>query len=238
MSARSMPTAGTRSPSSSTPSNGGQKVDQALVFHLGGDGRVTELWSLPTERAIADALTRGEPLPEHRHLPVFRTAEETRARNTFEPDDLANIGAFLREDVHWHGAGDSQWSDGARGRDQVIGLFQMFKQATGGTIHMISTGSSQTTGMRLPSSRSRPTVRTSPSGTWTSRRSTCSTSTPRAGRSSSGAFRMTPTSWTASLGPVKPTSTHRAVSGQGTSRPPVLAAAPHVRIIGALQRRR
>jgi ketosteroid isomerase-like protein len=121
-------------------SAGGAKVAQAVVFHLGDAGEVSEFWSLPTEGAVAGALTRGAPVAEHRNLAVFRTAEETRARNEFEPDDLAKLNAFLREDVKWHGEGESQWSDGAGGREQVIGLFQMFKQATGGTIKMTLNG--------------------------------------------------------------------------------------------------
>jgi ketosteroid isomerase-like protein len=115
---------------------GTQAVSQAQVFHLNDDGKVTELWSLPTDSEVAEALARNEAVPDHRNLPVFRTAEETRARNTFEPDDLAKINAFLREDVRWLGANEDRRSEAAGGRDQVIGLFQTFKQATGGTIHM------------------------------------------------------------------------------------------------------
>jgi len=118
----------------------GQKVDQAVVFHLGADGKVTEFWSMPTERAIADALEGRASVPEHPNLPVFRAAENTRERNTFEPEDIENINAFLREDVEWHGAGDSQWAEGVKGRENVIGLFKMFKQATGGTMHLAMHG--------------------------------------------------------------------------------------------------
>lgn len=120
--------------------DGGQSVDQAVVFHLDPDGTVTEFWSMPTDRAIADAFARRGPVPEHRNLPVFRAAENTRERNTFEPEDIENIHAFLREDVQWHGAGDSQWAEGVKGRENVIGLFKMFKQATGGTMHLAMHG--------------------------------------------------------------------------------------------------
>jgi uncharacterized protein len=113
-----------------------RRVPQGLVFHLDGDGKVDELWGLPTDRAIVDAFAAGAPVPEHPNLPLFRLAEETRERNTFDPADVANLERFLDPDVVWHGAGDSQWADGARGRDRVIGLFQMFKQATGGSMRI------------------------------------------------------------------------------------------------------
>jgi hypothetical protein len=112
--------------------DGGRTLQQALVFHLDGDGKVTELWSLPTDREVADALAGGEEVPDHRNLPVFRTAEETRGRNSFEPEDLANINAFLREDVRWI----SPWGEGPSNRDQVVEQFKGFKAATGDTIHM------------------------------------------------------------------------------------------------------
>jgi hypothetical protein len=111
---------------------GGQEVEQAVIFHV-ADGKVTELWSLPTDRDIADAFARGEPVPDHRYLEVFHVAKDTRERNTFEPQDLENIHAFLREDVEWHGAGDIP---GVKGRDNVIGLYKQFKDATGGTMHL------------------------------------------------------------------------------------------------------
>jgi ketosteroid isomerase-like protein len=115
---------------------GVRSVAQGLIFHLNGEGQVSELWGLPTDRAIAGAFATGAPVPEHRNLPLFRLAEETRERNTFEPEDVANLERFLSPDVVWHGAGDSQWADGARGRERVIGLFQMFKQATGGSMRI------------------------------------------------------------------------------------------------------
>jgi ketosteroid isomerase-like protein len=110
----------------------GQAVEQAVVFHL-ADGKVTELWSMPADRTIAEAFARGEPVAEHPYMPVFRIAEETRERNTFSREDVANIEAFLRDDVEWHGAGDIP---GVQGRDNVIGLYKQFKEATGGTMHL------------------------------------------------------------------------------------------------------
>ncbi len=113
-------------------SRGGNAVEQALIFHV-ADGKVTEFWSLPSEAQVADALAGSGEVPAHRNFRVFATAEETRERNTFEPDDIANIEAFLREDVEWHGAGNIP---GVKGRDTVIGLFQQFKAATGGSMHL------------------------------------------------------------------------------------------------------
>jgi ketosteroid isomerase-like protein len=113
---------------------GRQRVRQAAVFHLREDGRVSEFWSLPADSAAAEALARGETVAEHPNLAVFSRAEETRARNTFEPEDLEALNAFLREDVRWHGAGGSKWAGSASGRDEVIGLFKTVKEATGGTI--------------------------------------------------------------------------------------------------------
>ena len=66
-------------------------------------------------------------------MEVFEAAEQTRERNTFEPEDIANINAFLREDVEWHGARDIP---GVKGRDALIALAKQFKEATGGTLHL------------------------------------------------------------------------------------------------------
>ena len=110
----------------------GRSVDQAIVFHLDGGGNVTEAWKLPTDSQVADALASGGSVPDHRNLPVFRTAEETRGRNTFEPQDTANIEAFLREDVQWISA----WGPGPSTRDECIEQFKGFLAATGGTLHM------------------------------------------------------------------------------------------------------
>ena len=110
----------------------GQNALQAMVFHV-ADGQVTDIWSLPTDGAIAEAFAAGEPVPAHPYMEVFEIAEATRERNTFEPDDIAKIHAFLREDVEWHGAGTVP---GVKGRDTVIGLYKQFKEATGGSMHL------------------------------------------------------------------------------------------------------
>ena len=110
----------------------GNTLEQALIFHL-DNGKVTEFWSLPTEAVVAAALASGEDAPAHPYMEVFETAEATRERNTFEPQDIANIHAFLREDVEWHGARDIP---GVKGRDALIALAKQFKEATGGSLHL------------------------------------------------------------------------------------------------------
>jgi hypothetical protein len=110
----------------------GRTVDQAVVFHVGDDGKATQAWSMPTDSQVADALASGGSPPEHQNLPVFSTAEETRGRNTFEPEDIANIEAFLREDVQWISA----WGPGPSSREECIAQFKGFLAATGGTLHM------------------------------------------------------------------------------------------------------
>jgi hypothetical protein len=115
-------------------SAGGRSLDQAVVFHIDDSGKATEVWSMPTDGEIAAALESGGPAPVHRNLPVFATAEETRGRNTFEPEDIANIEAFLREDVHWRTSSD--WGEGPSNRDQCIEQFKGFLAGTGGTLHM------------------------------------------------------------------------------------------------------
>jgi hypothetical protein len=110
----------------------GRSLDQVAVFHLDGSGKVSEAWKMPADSEIADALASGGPQPEHPNLPVFETAEQTRGRNTFEPQDIANIEAFLREDVRWI----SSWGPGPSNRDECIAQFKGFLAATGGTLHM------------------------------------------------------------------------------------------------------
>ena len=106
-------------------------VRQANVFHLNGDGLATEAWSVPADVSVAAALA-GNPLPDHPNVAVFRAAEEARARNTFGPEDTADIEKFLREDVHWI----SPWGKGPSTRAEVFGQFAGFNQATGGTMQL------------------------------------------------------------------------------------------------------
>jgi hypothetical protein len=110
----------------------GQTVDQVAVFHLDRDGKVTEAWSMPTDAEVASALANGGSVPVHRNLPVFETAEQTRGRNTFEPQDIANIEAFLREDARWISA----WDNGPTNREECIAQFKGFVAATGDTLRM------------------------------------------------------------------------------------------------------
>lgn len=111
-------------------------VRQACIFHLSSEGKVSELWSLPTDSAIVAAAAAGTPVPEHRNLAPFRAAEEARQRSTFGPEDTAIIERFLADQVLWHFGGDSEWAEQAQpsSRDEVIAQFNMFSQATGGTL--------------------------------------------------------------------------------------------------------
>jgi NAD(P)-dependent dehydrogenase (short-subunit alcohol dehydrogenase family)/ketosteroid isomerase-like protein len=111
-------------------SRGGTTVRQANLFHLGGDGKATDLWGIPSDGAAIQALASGQAPAEHRNVSVFRNAEEARARNEFGADDLAIIGRFLDPDVHWI----SPWGKGPESREEVVAQFEQFKAATGGSM--------------------------------------------------------------------------------------------------------
>lgn len=111
----------------------GTRVKQVTVCHVGPDGKVSELWTLPTDREVASALQTGVPVREHRNLARFRAAEEARARNEFGHEDIALIEAFLREDSEWH----SPWGQGPSNREEVLAQFRMFKASTAGTLRFV-----------------------------------------------------------------------------------------------------
>jgi hypothetical protein len=116
-----------------TGSNGKQTaVRQAMIFHLNEAGVATDMWSLPPESAVLQALTTGELPPAHPNVAIFRAAEEARARNIFNDEDMVAINRFLREDVRWNSA----WGDGPTNRDQVVAQFHTFNDATGGTMNL------------------------------------------------------------------------------------------------------
>jgi ketosteroid isomerase-like protein len=120
-----------------SPPGGGSTVRQAYVFEIDeATDKATDFWGLPSDAEIAEAFEAGTPVPEHPYLERFRTAEAARDRWTFEPADVAAIEAFLREDVVWQGAGNSQWREGIAGRDQVFGWYRLFKERTGDTMNM------------------------------------------------------------------------------------------------------
>src|SRR5207249_3653932 len=48
----------------------------------------------------------------------------------------AAIEAFLREDVIWQGAGNSQWREGIKTRPEVFRWYRLFKQVTNDTMNM------------------------------------------------------------------------------------------------------
>ncbi len=107
-------------------------VRQANVFHLNADGKAAELWRLPTDETVADALANGKAVEEHPNVAAFRAAEEARARNTLDADDLAIMARFLREDVKWI----SPWGPGPENREQVMDQMRSFNQATGDTMEL------------------------------------------------------------------------------------------------------
>ncbi len=111
----------------------GITVRQANMFHLNGEGKATELWGLPSDAVVNEALASGQAPAEHPNVGTFRNAEEARARNTFDADDMALINAFLKEDVHWISA----WGEGPKTRDEVVAQFEQFKQATGNTMALV-----------------------------------------------------------------------------------------------------
>jgi NAD(P)-dependent dehydrogenase (short-subunit alcohol dehydrogenase family) len=113
-------------------SNGHQPVRQATIFHLDDQGKASEIWSIPADSAVTDALASGQSPEEHPNVATFRAAEEARARNTFGPEDLGHIERFLREDVKWI----SPWGQGPTSRDEVVAQFGSFNEATGGTMQL------------------------------------------------------------------------------------------------------
>ena len=112
------------------------KVRQATIFHMNADGKVAELWGMPSDSAIAAAVATGEPVPAHPNVATFLAAEEARQRSEFGPEDTATIGKFLADGVVWHMGGQSEFAKAPPTNtvDEVIGKFKMFKQATGGTL--------------------------------------------------------------------------------------------------------
>ena len=115
--------------------SGSTSTRQAMIFHVGNDGRASEIWSLPTDSTTADAFRDGTAVEEHPNVKPFLEAEEARQRSQFGPDDLATIRRFLADDVLWYMGGQSTWAaTQPASLDQVINRFKMFKVATGGTL--------------------------------------------------------------------------------------------------------
>ena len=111
---------------------GGTTVRQANLCHLAPDGRATDLWSVPSDKTVVEALATGQAPAPHANTAKFEAAEQARARNTFDADDVALIAAFLRDDVHWI----SPWGPGPSNMDEVLAQFDQFKTATGGTMQL------------------------------------------------------------------------------------------------------
>lgn len=120
--------------------DGSLKVMQAIVYELDDAGKVTGIWGMPADAEIVAAFAAGEQPAPHPHQELFEIAEDVRNRQTFEPDDMAILERFLDKDVIWHGAGRSQFKDGARPRENVIALYKLFKQFSNGTFAMTYSG--------------------------------------------------------------------------------------------------
>ena len=120
--------------------DGALKVMQAVVYELDESGKVTGIWGMPADADIVASFAKGELPPPHPHQELFEVAEDVRNRQTFEPDDMAILERFLDKDVIWHGAGRSQFKDGARPRENVIALYKLFKQFSNGTFAMTYSG--------------------------------------------------------------------------------------------------
>jgi hypothetical protein len=120
--------------------DGALTVMQAVVYELDESGRVTGIWGMPADGDIVAAFANGELPAPHPHQELFEVAEDVRNRQTFEPEDMAILERFLDKEVIWHGAGRSQFKDGARPRENVIALYKLFKQFSNGTFAMTYSG--------------------------------------------------------------------------------------------------
>jgi quercetin dioxygenase-like cupin family protein len=115
---------------------GAGTIRQAIVAHLGTDGKVTGLWALPSEAAVVEAAASGRPVPEHPNLAPLLAAQHARARSEFGPEDMQAIERFFDPGVTWHMGGKSNMALETEGLDQVVARFKGFKQATGGTLQV------------------------------------------------------------------------------------------------------
>ena len=120
--------------------DGNVEVMQAIVYELDGTAKVTGIWGMPADADIVASFAKGDVPAPHPHQELFEIAEDVRNRQTFEPEDMAILERFLDKDVIWHGAGRSQFKDGARPRENVIALYKLFKQFSNGTFAMTYSG--------------------------------------------------------------------------------------------------
>ena len=118
--------------------SGGRKkttVRQANIFHVGEDGKVSEIWGLPTDAAIVDAFAKGKPVPTHKNVAPFLAAEQARQRTVFDAKDMKLISRFLADNVRWYMGGRSTWAaTPPASLADVIFRFKMFKLSTNGTL--------------------------------------------------------------------------------------------------------
>jgi quercetin dioxygenase-like cupin family protein len=114
----------------------GPNVRQVTVIHLDDAGKAEQIWGLPTDREVAEALAAGTTVPDHPKLERFQNAERARARATFSDEDLALLNNFFLPEVVWHSGGKTEWNVSPEGFDAVIKRYKGFKAATGGTIEL------------------------------------------------------------------------------------------------------
>jgi quercetin dioxygenase-like cupin family protein len=114
----------------------GPSIRQVNIFHLDDDGNSEQIWGLPTDAQIAEALAAGTTVPPHPKLERFQNAERARARATFVPEDVALLNNFFMDDVVWHSGGRTEWAKDPEGFDAVITRYKGFKAATGGTLKL------------------------------------------------------------------------------------------------------
>jgi steroid delta-isomerase-like uncharacterized protein len=115
-------------------------VMQGTAYELDEAGVVTGFWGMPSDGDIAASFAAGKVPDVHRNMAFFEEAEAVRNRQTFTDYDIEVLHRFLDEHVIWHGAGRSAFKDGARERENVITLYKMFKEITGGTFAMTYSG--------------------------------------------------------------------------------------------------
>jgi limonene-1,2-epoxide hydrolase len=115
-------------------------VMQGTAYELNDDGKVTGFWGMPSDAVISASFASGKVPDQHPNMALFEEAEAVRNRQTFTDYDMGILHRFLDEHVIWHGAGRSAFKDGARERENVIALYKMFKNITGGTFAMTYSG--------------------------------------------------------------------------------------------------
>jgi quercetin dioxygenase-like cupin family protein len=114
----------------------GTPIRQVNVFHLAEDGTVEDLWTIPSDAAVQEALESGTEVPSHPNRARFVEAETARSRAEFTPEDLELLHRFFLDEVTWHSGGRTEWAKDPVGFDGVIKRYKGFRAATGGTLKL------------------------------------------------------------------------------------------------------